>query len=142
MHCLIEVLCIALCHDRDVQSVLLRQTDLTRVCGGYTFTLLLYLAIQECFETNQLQTAASYLIILQNLEQLSVARQDATKLFDQALQSHMWELANDIARFLRAIGKPQSSSVRKKSLKPKFSYIETRRLKMLLTSDTGTVVLT
>ena len=42
---------------------------------------------------------------MQNLEQLSVARQDATKLFDQALQSHMWGLANDIARFLRAIGR-------------------------------------
>uniref|UniRef100_H2Y572 Protein RIC1 homolog n=1 Tax=Ciona savignyi TaxID=51511 RepID=H2Y572_CIOSA len=60
---------------------------------------------EECLATEQLTTAASYLIILQNLEQLSVARQDATKLFDQALQKRMWRLANDIARFLRAIGK-------------------------------------
>ncbi|XP_078485416.1 guanine nucleotide exchange factor subunit RIC1 isoform X1 [Ciona intestinalis] len=65
---------------------------------------------EECLETGQLTTAASYLIILQNLEQLAVARQDATKLFDQALQQRMWRLANDIARFLRAIGDGDASA--------------------------------
>ena len=60
---------------------------------------------QECLQTDQLQTAASYLIILQNLELLTVARQDATRLFDCALQNHKWILANEIVRFLRAIGK-------------------------------------
>nr|CAB3258799.1 protein RIC1 homolog [Phallusia mammillata] len=59
---------------------------------------------EECLENGQLRTAASYLIILQNLEQLAVARQDATQLFDLALQKRQWALANEIARFLRAIG--------------------------------------
>ncbi|XP_076812515.1 guanine nucleotide exchange factor subunit RIC1-like isoform X1 [Clavelina lepadiformis] len=64
---------------------------------------------QECLKKNQLRTAASYLIIVQNLEPLSKARQDATELFDKALQHEKWELANDIARFLRAIGNGDAS---------------------------------
>jgi len=71
--------------------------------------------LQECLETEQLQTAASYLIILQNLEQLAVARQDATRLFDQALRKRQWRLANEIARFLRAIGRFLGTSREKKS---------------------------
>ena len=41
---------------------------------------------EECLDGNKLETAASYLIILQNLEKLAVAREDATRLLNRALQ--------------------------------------------------------
>jgi hypothetical protein len=58
---------------------------------------------QECMTKRQLDTAASYLIILQNLETSSVSRQYATLLLNTALEQSKWELAKDLVRFLRAI---------------------------------------
>ncbi|KAJ8983588.1 hypothetical protein NQ317_019441 [Molorchus minor] len=58
---------------------------------------------QECMAKGQLDTAASYLIILQNLETSSVSRQYATLLLNTALDQSKWELAKDLVRFLRAI---------------------------------------
>ncbi|CAG9795841.1 unnamed protein product [Diatraea saccharalis] len=59
---------------------------------------------QECLQRKMLDTAASYLIILQNLESSAVSRQLATQLLDTALQLERWDLARDLVRFLRAIG--------------------------------------
>lgn len=61
--------------------------------------------LQDCLQRQQLDTAASYLIILQNLEPSSVSRQHATLLLDAALEQGRWELSKDLVRFLRAIGK-------------------------------------
>ncbi|XP_050076499.1 guanine nucleotide exchange factor subunit Rich [Anopheles maculipalpis] len=58
---------------------------------------------QKCMAARQLHTAASYLIILQNLEPSSVSRQYATLLLDTALEQLDWPLAKDLVRFLRAI---------------------------------------
>ncbi|XP_026321124.1 guanine nucleotide exchange factor subunit Rich isoform X2 [Hyposmocoma kahamanoa] len=58
---------------------------------------------QECLQKKMLDTAASYLIILQNLESSTVSRQLATQLLDTALQEERWDLARDLVRFLRAI---------------------------------------
>ncbi|GLH13764.1 Guanine nucleotide exchange factor subunit Rich [Gryllus bimaculatus] len=58
---------------------------------------------QECLARKQLDTAASYLIILQNLEPSSVSRQYATLLLDSSLDHCKWELSKDLVRFLRAI---------------------------------------
>uniref|UniRef100_A0A182PVQ3 Protein RIC1 homolog n=1 Tax=Anopheles epiroticus TaxID=199890 RepID=A0A182PVQ3_9DIPT len=58
---------------------------------------------QKCMAARQLHTAASYLIILQNLEPSSVSRQYATVLLDTALEQQDWPLAKDLVRFLRAI---------------------------------------
>ncbi|KAJ2948606.1 hypothetical protein O0L34_g7860 [Tuta absoluta] len=58
---------------------------------------------QECLQRKMLDTAASYLIILQNLESSAVSRQLATQLLDTALQAERWDLARDLVRFLRAI---------------------------------------
>lgn len=58
---------------------------------------------QKCLIANQLETAASYLIILQNLESSSVSRQYATMLLDSTLNSSKWELSKDLVRFLKAI---------------------------------------
>ncbi|XP_014677395.1 PREDICTED: RAB6A-GEF complex partner protein 1-like, partial [Priapulus caudatus] len=59
---------------------------------------------QECLKTGKLETAASYLIILQNLEPIAISRQHATMLLDATLEAGQWELSKDITRFLRAIG--------------------------------------
>ena len=59
---------------------------------------------QECLQAVALDTASSYLIILQNLEAPSVARQHATLLLDAALEHCQWQLAKDLVRFLKAIG--------------------------------------
>lgn len=57
----------------------------------------------ECLAAGKLETAASYLIILQNLEQPAVSKQHATILLDKALDSCKWTIARDLVRFLRCI---------------------------------------
>jgi RAB6A-GEF complex partner protein 1 len=58
---------------------------------------------QQCLSSKQLETAASYLIILQNLESSAISRQYATLLLDTALEQRKWNLAKELVRFLRAI---------------------------------------
>ncbi|KAK3091743.1 hypothetical protein FSP39_022283 [Pinctada imbricata] len=58
---------------------------------------------EQCLMNEQLDTAASYLIILQNLERPATSRQHATLLLDKALEVSMWHLARDLVRFLKAI---------------------------------------
>lgn len=71
---------------------------------------------QQCMAAKQLQTAASYLIILQNLEPSAVSRQYATLLLDTALEQRNWSLAKDLVRFLRAIDPDDVES-------PRSSYV-------------------
>lgn len=59
--------------------------------------------MQRCLAEGQLETAASYIIILQNLERTIISRQHATLLLDSALVAGCWQLAKDLLRFLRAI---------------------------------------
>ncbi|KAL4236739.1 WD40 repeat protein [Mactra antiquata] len=58
---------------------------------------------EECLISGRLETAASYLIILQNLEKSIASRQHATLLLDSAVENKHWELAQDLVRFLKAI---------------------------------------
>ena len=68
---------------------------------------------------NNLETAASYLIIIQNLEKseisqqvtiilieicLNIFLQFAQVLLEHSLENAKWELATDILRFIRSIG--------------------------------------
>ncbi|XP_045104693.1 guanine nucleotide exchange factor subunit Rich-like isoform X1 [Portunus trituberculatus] len=57
----------------------------------------------RALEVAQLDTAASYLIILQNLESASVSRSLATRLLDATLEAGKWDLSKDLIRFLRSI---------------------------------------
>ena len=57
----------------------------------------------ECLSTKDLETASSYLLILQNLEPPAVAQNHATLLLDAALDTSNWELAKELVRFLRTI---------------------------------------
>lgn len=58
---------------------------------------------EECLINNNLTTAATYLIILQNLEKPIISRQHATLLLDSALNNNCWDLCRDLVRFLKAI---------------------------------------
>ncbi|XP_048255713.1 guanine nucleotide exchange factor subunit RIC1-like isoform X1 [Haliotis rufescens] len=58
---------------------------------------------EECLINDTLETAATYLIILQNLEKPMVSRQHATLLLDASLDAGKWELCRDLVRFLKAI---------------------------------------
>ena len=86
--------CLSICFKRSSNSIL-----------EFIFPIAPIARIQECLDKKELDTAASYLIILQNLEQPSVARQQATLLLDAALEQCKWDLAKDLVRFLKAIGK-------------------------------------
>ncbi|XP_075216315.1 guanine nucleotide exchange factor subunit Rich [Lycorma delicatula] len=73
---------------------------------------------QECLEKKQLETAASYLIILQNLESSAVSRQYATMLLDSTLENCKWELSKDLVRFLKAIDPNDVESPRASIIMP------------------------
>ncbi|XP_073227336.1 guanine nucleotide exchange factor subunit RIC1-like isoform X3 [Porites lutea] len=64
----------------------------------------------ECLAAGKLETAASYLIILQNLEQPAVSKQHATILLDKALDGCKWSIAQDLVRFLRCIAADELDS--------------------------------
>ncbi|XP_014234303.1 guanine nucleotide exchange factor subunit Rich [Trichogramma pretiosum] len=59
--------------------------------------------LQTCLNRKELDTAASYLLILQSLEASFVSKQYATLLLDASLEDAKWELSRDLIRFLRAI---------------------------------------
>lgn len=59
---------------------------------------------------------------LKNLETSSVSRQYATLLLNTALDQSKWELAKDLVRFLRAIGK--TIETKKKSASQKYKLTD------------------
>uniref|UniRef100_A0A5F8H322 Guanine nucleotide exchange factor subunit RIC1 n=1 Tax=Monodelphis domestica TaxID=13616 RepID=A0A5F8H322_MONDO len=65
---------------------------------------------EECLMAQDLDTAASYLIILQNMEVPTVSRQHATLLFSTALEQGKWDLCRHMIRFLKAIGSGESET--------------------------------
>lgn len=65
---------------------------------------------KSCHSTGKLETAASYLLVIQNLETPATSRQHATLLLETALEQHKWQLAKDLVRFLRAIGQGDNES--------------------------------
>ncbi|XP_032722382.1 RAB6A-GEF complex partner protein 1 isoform X4 [Lontra canadensis] len=65
---------------------------------------------EECLMAQDLDTAASYLIILQNMEVPAVSRQHATLLFNTALEQGKWDLCRHMMRFLKAIGSGDSET--------------------------------
>ncbi|XP_014204575.1 guanine nucleotide exchange factor subunit Rich [Copidosoma floridanum] len=59
--------------------------------------------LETCLNHQELETASSYLLILQNLEASSVSKQYATLILNAALEQRKWELSRDLVRFLRTI---------------------------------------
>ncbi|XP_006004695.1 guanine nucleotide exchange factor subunit RIC1 [Latimeria chalumnae] len=65
---------------------------------------------EECLMARDLDTAASYLIILQNMEVPAVSKQHATLLFNTALEQGKWDLCRHMIRFLKAIGSGEADT--------------------------------
>lgn len=58
---------------------------------------------QECIDSDKLSIAASYIIVLHNLEQKSISKQYATTLLNKATEKGEHSLVQDLVRFLNAI---------------------------------------
>lgn len=58
---------------------------------------------QKCLDDGKLETAASFIIILHNLEKSSVSRQYTLKLLECAKTNSRWQLERDLERFLADI---------------------------------------
>ncbi|CAF1068373.1 unnamed protein product, partial [Didymodactylos carnosus] len=119
---------------------------------------------KQCLEQNNLETASSYLIIIQNLERSEISKQFAQVLLEHSLENAEWDLAVDIIRFIHSIdphdlnsnenirstisripatssGRVSSSLAQKSSLSPhkdalKFTYVVNLRQR------TGTIATT
>uniref|UniRef100_A0A0K0D349 Protein RIC1 homolog n=1 Tax=Angiostrongylus cantonensis TaxID=6313 RepID=A0A0K0D349_ANGCA len=59
---------------------------------------------EVCLRDGQLQTATSYLIVLQNIESAQTSQEQALRLLREALSAGEWGIAKDMVRFTRAIG--------------------------------------
>ncbi len=58
---------------------------------------------EKCLSLNDLETAASYLVVLQNTENLKLCQRFANMLLRASLKSCEWDLVKEIIRFLSAI---------------------------------------
>ncbi|XP_068781522.1 guanine nucleotide exchange factor subunit RIC1 isoform X2 [Struthio camelus] len=91
---------------------------------------------EECLMAQDLDTAASYLIILQNMEAPTVSRQHATLLFNTALEREKWDLCRHLIRFLKAIGSreletpPATPTLQEPSLSGGFEFFRHRSISL------------
>ncbi|XP_051732779.1 guanine nucleotide exchange factor subunit RIC1 isoform X3 [Ctenopharyngodon idella] len=96
---------------------------------------------EECLMAQDLDTAASYLIILQNMEVPAVSRQHATLLFNTALEQGKWDLCRQMMRFLKAIGSgesetpPSTPTTQEQSSTGGFEFFRNRSISMSQSAD-------
>ncbi|XP_067278847.1 guanine nucleotide exchange factor subunit RIC1 isoform X1 [Pseudorasbora parva] len=96
---------------------------------------------EECLMAQDLDTAASYLIILQNMEVPAVSRQHATLLFNTALEQGKWDLCRHMIRFLKAIGSgesetpPSTPTTQEQSSTGGFEFFRHRSISMSQSAD-------
>ncbi|XP_053706628.1 guanine nucleotide exchange factor subunit RIC1 [Synchiropus splendidus] len=99
---------------------------------------------EECLMAQDLDTAASYLIILQNMEVPAVSRQHATLLFNTALEQGKWDLCRHMIRFLKAIGTgemetpPPTPTAQEPTSSPGFEIFRTRSISLSQSADSVT----
>ncbi|VDO65446.1 unnamed protein product [Heligmosomoides polygyrus] len=65
---------------------------------------------EVCLRDGQLHTAASYLIVLQSIENTQTSQEQAIRLLREALNAGEWNIAKDMVRFTRAIGSEDMDS--------------------------------
>ncbi|KAK6026997.1 RIC1 protein, partial [Ostertagia ostertagi] len=65
---------------------------------------------EVCLRDGQLHTAASYLIVLQSIENTQTSQEQALRLLREALSAGEWSIAKDMVRFTRAIGSEDMDS--------------------------------
>ncbi|XP_051533840.1 guanine nucleotide exchange factor subunit RIC1-like isoform X3 [Myxocyprinus asiaticus] len=96
---------------------------------------------EECLMAQDLDTAASYLIILQNMEVPAVSRQHATLLFNTALEQGKWDLCRHMIRFLKAIGSgeaetpPSTPTTQEPSSTGGFEFFRNRSISLSQSAD-------
>ncbi|XP_068609272.1 guanine nucleotide exchange factor subunit RIC1 [Brachionichthys hirsutus] len=96
---------------------------------------------EECLMAQDLDTAASYLIILQNMEAPAVSRQHATLLFSTALERGKWDLCRHMIRFLKAIGSgemetpPPTPTTQEPSTTGGFEFFRNRSISLSQSAD-------
>ncbi|KAM6986702.1 guanine nucleotide exchange factor subunit RIC1 isoform 2-T2 [Aplochiton taeniatus] len=96
---------------------------------------------EECLMAQDLDTAASYLIILQSMEVPAVSRQHATLLFNTALEQGKWELCRHMIRFLKAIGSgemetpPPTPTTQEPSSTGGFEFFRNRSISLSQSAD-------
>uniref|UniRef100_A0A674PMS1 Protein RIC1 homolog n=1 Tax=Takifugu rubripes TaxID=31033 RepID=A0A674PMS1_TAKRU len=96
---------------------------------------------EECLMAQDLDTAASYLIILQNMEVPAVSRQHATLLFNTALEEGKWDLCRHMIRFLKAIGSgeadtpPPTPTTQEPSSTGGFEFFRNRSISLSQSAD-------
>uniref|UniRef100_A0A665VY13 Protein RIC1 homolog n=1 Tax=Echeneis naucrates TaxID=173247 RepID=A0A665VY13_ECHNA len=99
---------------------------------------------EECLMAQDLDTAASYLIILQNMEVPAVSRQHATLLFNTALEQGKWDLCRHMIRFLKAIGSgemetpPPTPTTQEPSSTGGFEFFRNRSISLSQSADSIT----
>ncbi|XP_077593853.1 guanine nucleotide exchange factor subunit RIC1 [Stigmatopora nigra] len=99
---------------------------------------------EECLMAQDLDTAASYLIILQNMEVPAVSRQHATLLFNTALEEGKWDLCRHMIRFLKAIGSgemetpPPTPTTQEPSSTGGFEFFRNRSISLSQSADSVT----
>ncbi|CAO4365271.1 unnamed protein product [Caenorhabditis nigoni] len=59
---------------------------------------------EECLQLKQLENAASFVIVLQNLETTEVSMDQAARLVKEALEEKKWTIAKEMVRFAGSIG--------------------------------------
>jgi RAB6A-GEF complex partner protein 1 len=59
--------------------------------------------LQACLREERLPSAASYLLVLHNLQQLEETSSDAVRLLSRAVEVKAWDIAKDLMRFLQSI---------------------------------------
>ncbi|EJU04689.1 RIC1-domain-containing protein [Dacryopinax primogenitus] len=64
---------------------------------------------EKCLSSNRLQTAASYLLVLHNLEQLDESHDDVIRLLKAAVAAKADSLCAEVLRFLRSIDETGAS---------------------------------
>ncbi|KAK7694310.1 hypothetical protein QCA50_001492 [Cerrena zonata] len=58
---------------------------------------------EVCLASGRLKTAASYLLVLHNLEQLQDGHTDVVRLLRTAISAKDWQLCKELLRFLHSI---------------------------------------
>ncbi|XP_075900914.1 guanine nucleotide exchange factor subunit RIC1 [Nelusetta ayraudi] len=100
---------------------------------------------EECLMAQDLDTAASYLIILQNMEVPAVSRQHATLLFNTALEQGKWDLCRHMIRFLKAIGSgemetpPPTPTTQEPTSTGGFEFFRNRSISLSQSADSVTM---
>ncbi|KAF7367259.1 RIC1 domain-containing protein [Mycena sanguinolenta] len=80
-----------------------RKTEMTRWKRLFNIVGNPKLLFETCLESHQLKTAASYLLVLHNLEQLDENHDDVIRLLESAVEAKDWQLCRELCRFLRSV---------------------------------------